>query len=106
MRLRRVIMPTSAKAGDVIEIRTVIAHPMITGHAAGAANVVARRIVNTFTAVYDGVEIFRADLGPGIAANPLLAFTALATRTGDIVFTWVEDTGETAVERRLLTVTE
>lgn len=106
MRLRSVIMPTSAKAGDVIEIRTVVAHPMITGHAAGAANVTPRRIVHTFTAAYDGSEIFRAEMGPGIAANPLLAFTALATRTGEVVFTWIEDTGETAIERRLLTVTE
>jgi sulfur-oxidizing protein SoxZ len=106
MRLRRIIMPTTAKAGDVVEIRAVIAHPMITGHTAGAANVVPRRIVHTFTAVYDGVEVFRAELGPGIAANPLLAFTTLAMRTGEIVFTWIEDTGETAVERRLLQVTE
>lgn len=106
MRLRRIIMPTSAKAGDIVEIRAVIAHPMITGHAAGAANVTPRRIVHTFTAAYDGMEVFRAELGPGIAANPLLAFTTLATRSGEIVFTWVEDTGETATERRLLTVTE
>ena len=104
MRLRRVIMPTNAKAGDIVEIRTVIAHPMITGHAAGAANVTPRRIVHTFTAVYDGIEVFRAELGPGLAANPLLGFTTLATRTGEIVFTWIEDTGETAIERRLLTV--
>jgi sulfur-oxidizing protein SoxZ len=104
MRLRRIVMPETAKAGEVIEIRTVVVHPMITGHSASAANVAPRRIVHTFHAVYDGEEVFRAELGPGIAANPLLVFTTVATRTGEITFTWVDDTGETAVERRLLTV--
>lgn len=105
MRLRRIVMPETAKAGDIIEIRAAIVHPMITGHTAEGSNSQPRKIVHTFHAYYDGAEIFRAALGPGIAANPLLVFTTLATRTGEIVFTWIEDTGETAVERRLLTVT-
>jgi sulfur-oxidizing protein SoxZ len=105
VRLRRIIMPSSAKAGEIVEIRTVIVHPMITGHSAGTANASPRRIIHTFHVHYDGEEIFRAELGPGIAANPVLAFTTVATGTGDMVFTWVDDTGEVAVERRLLTVT-
>jgi sulfur-oxidizing protein SoxZ len=99
-------MPASARAGDVIEIRAMIGHPMITGHATGSANTVPRRIVHTFFATYDGEEIFRADMGPGIAANPLLAFTTVATRSGEIIFTWIEDTGDTAIETRQLTVIE
>ncbi len=104
MRLRRIVMPEIARAGEVIEIRTVILHPMITGHTAAGAGVSGRRIVHTFHVHYDGAEVFRAELGPGIAANPLLTFTTVATRTGDVVFTWMDDTGETAVETRLLTV--
>ncbi len=104
MRLRRIIMPASAKAGEIIEIRAAVVHPMITGHSQGAANSSPRRIVHTFFATYDDAEIFRAELGPGIAANPLLVFTTRATRTGDIVFTWMADGNETAVETRLLTV--
>ena len=105
MRVRRIVMPDTAKAGDIIEIRTAVVHPMITGHTAQGANSQPRKIVHTFRAHYDGEEIFRAELGPGIAANPLIVFTTVATRTGDIIFTWIEDTGETAIERRLLTVT-
>lgn len=104
MRLRRIVMPETAKPGDIIEIRTAIVHPMITGHTAEGTNSQARKIVHTFHAHYDGAEIFRASLGPGISANPLLVFTTVATRTGEVVFTWIEDTGETAVEKRMLTV--
>lgn len=104
MRLRRIVMPETAKAGDVIEIRTIVVHPMITGHSGGVANASPRNIVHTFFAEYDGAEIFRAEMGPGIAANPLLVFTTVATRTGDVLFTWIEDSGERSVERRTLTV--
>ena len=37
-------------------------------------------------------------LSPGITANPYVAFTTIATETGDLVFEWVEDGG--AVYRR------
>lgn len=105
MRTRRVTLPATAKAGEIIEIRAVILHPMVTGHSAAGANTVARRIIHTFTASYDGEEVFRASLGTGVAANPLLVFTTVATKTGDLVFTWTDDSGETAVETRRLTVT-
>jgi sulfur-oxidizing protein SoxZ len=53
---------------------------------------------------YDGAEIFRGELFPGIAANPSITFTTRATKTGDVVFTWIEDSGERTIERRKLTV--
>lgn len=104
MRTRRISMPSSAKAGEVIEIRTVVMHPMVTGHTSDGANTVPRRIIHTFLAEYDGAEIFRAEMFPGIAANPFLAFTTVATRSGDVTFTWIDDTGERTTERRHLTV--
>lgn len=104
MRLRRIVMPASAKAGEIIEIRAAVVHPMITGHSDGVANSSPRRIVHTFFVTYDGEEIFRAELGPGVAANPLLVFTTRATRTGDVVFTWMADANEHAAETRVLTV--
>lgn len=104
MRIRRIIMPETAKRGEVITIRALIVHPMIPGHNAGGTSSVPRRIIQSFAVSYDGVEIFSATLGPGIAANPLVEFTTVATRSGELVFTWTETTGEKAVERRSLTV--
>ncbi|MBS0244095.1 MAG: thiosulfate oxidation carrier complex protein SoxZ, partial [Proteobacteria bacterium] len=75
------------------------------GHRGGVANSAPRKIVHTFTVTYDFAEIFRAEMGPGVAANPLWVFTTRATQTGEVVFTWLDDSGERDVEKRLLTVT-
>ena len=47
MRLRRVVMPETAKPGQIIEIKALIAHPMVPGHTASGTNQVARRIVKS-----------------------------------------------------------
>lgn len=105
MRTRRIVMPATAKAGEIIEIKALIQHPMLTGHTVAGANTQPRFIIHTLTVTYDGTEIFRADLFPGIAANPYVAFTTRAMATGDIVFTWTDDRGEVSTEKRTLRVT-
>jgi sulfur-oxidizing protein SoxZ len=104
VRTRRIVIPEAAKSGEVIEIKALIQHPMVTGHTTAGANTQPRFIIHTLTVTYDGVEIFRADLFPGIAANPYVAFTTRATTTGDIVFTWTDDKGEVSTETRTLRV--
>lgn len=105
MRTRRVVMPSSAKVGEIVTIRAIIQHPMITGHSAEGANTRPRDIIHTLTVAYGGSEVFRADLMPGIAANPLVVFKLRADRTGDVVLTWIDDKGERTTETRTLTVT-
>jgi len=41
----------------------------------------------------DGVEIFRADLFPAIAANPFITFFTVATESGKFDFEWIGDRG-------------
>lgn len=105
MRSRRIVMPGSARKGEIIEIKTLILHPMITGHTAAGANTAKRDIVHTFTAIYAGEEVFRADLHPGIAANPLIVFTTRAVVSGELTFTWATDAGELIAETRKIEVT-
>ena len=67
--------PPRAKRGEIIEIKTLIAHPMETGYRldnTGAA--IPRDIINRFVCTYNGEEVFRAELFPAIAANPFIAF--------------------------------
>lgn len=104
-RTRRIVIPPTARVGETIKVRSVIQHPMVTGHTDAGSNTAQRKIVHTFTVVYLGTEVLRVDLGPGIAANPYFALNLLAKSTGDVVFTWVDDTGEVIVETRTLTVT-
>lgn len=104
MRLRRIVMPATAKAGDEIEIKAIIAHPMVRGHSASATNQQPRRIIHTFEVHYRNQEIFRAELFPGIAANPIFVIRTIAMQSGDFRFIWTEDGGKTAVETRTLEV--
>lgn len=101
----RIVMPSSAKKGDIIEIKTLIQHVMETGFRRDdVGKPVPRDIIGTFTVTYSGAEIFKADLNPGIAANPYFAFSTIATESGELVFTWTDEKGETTIERRKISV--
>src|ERR1700752_4093793 len=92
-------LPARAKRGEVIEIKTLIAHPMETGYRVnptGAA--IPRDIINRFTCTYKGEGVFRANLYPAIAANPFIAFFTVATESGEFAFSWTDDHGETQTE--------
>lgn len=99
MPTARIVVPHEVKKGETFEIKTLIAHDMETGHRRdGAGNLIPRNIINRFVATYDGEEIFSADLFPGVAANPYLAFSTIATVSGDITFAWTDDPGNTHTE--------
>ena len=67
-----ITVPPVVRPGEVIEIRTLIAHPMETGHRADSnGQVVPRRIIRRFSCRLDGQVVFSAELHPAIAANPL-----------------------------------
>ena len=105
--MARVIVnvPATAKRGEVIEIRTLAGHDMETGfRRTQTGELVPRDIITRFSCSYNGVEVFRADLHPAIAANPLIAFTTIATESGTLEFRWSGDNGFTAVQNASITV--
>jgi sulfur-oxidizing protein SoxZ len=98
-------LPSRAKRGEVIEIKTLIAHPMETGYrldSTGAA--IPRDIINRFVCTYNGEEVFGAELFPAIAANPFIAFSTVATESGELTFSWTDDHGQSWTEVRQITV--
>jgi sulfur-oxidizing protein SoxZ len=98
-------LPARARRGEVIEIKTLIAHPMETGYRVGPTGAaIPRDIVNRFVCTYNGAEVFRAALFPAIAANPFIAFSTVAVESGELAFSWTDDHGETQTEVRQLTV--
>lgn len=87
-------VPKKAKRGEVIEIKTLMSHIMETGYRHTAeGKVVPRDIITSFACRYNGVDIFRADLFPAIAANPFITFFTVATESGKFDFEWIGDTG-------------
>lgn len=106
MSVARIAMPTTARKGEVILIRTIVQHPMETGYRRDhLGRPIKRNIINRVTVTYGGAEIFRMECFPGIAANPYIAFRTIATETGDIVFTWVDDEGKEIRQTMRLVVT-
>ena len=69
------VSPAQPGAGEVIEIKTLLSHPMETGHRRDVyGKLIPRQIIHTFTCTYNGAEVFRADWYPAVAANPYLTF--------------------------------
>jgi sulfur-oxidizing protein SoxZ len=92
-----VTLPSSAKRGEVIEIRTLAQHAMENGFRhTQTGELIARDIITQFSCSYNGVEIFRAELHPAIAANPLITFNTVATESGTLEFKWTGDNGYVA----------
>lgn len=98
-------VPAKAKRGEVIEIKTLISHPMESGYRVGTnGTMIPRDIIRRFVCTYDGEEVFRADLSPAIAANPFISFFTVATESGTISFEWRGDNGFAASEHAAITV--
>jgi sulfur-oxidizing protein SoxZ len=98
-------VPDSARAGEVVEIKTLISHPMETGYRVGPeGQLIPRDIIRRFTCAYHGEVVFSAELHPAIAANPFIVFTTVAVATGTLTFTWEGDHDFSQTETRTLTV--
>ena len=92
-------VPAKAKKGEIIEIKTLLSHPMETGYRpSDDGKLVPRNIIKRFVCTYDGEAVFSADLFPAISANPFLSFTLVATNSGVITFSWTDDNDQTQVQ--------
>ncbi len=102
----RVRLPQQARSGEVVEIRTLVSHPMETGFRVDSfGRRIPRRILTRFSCRYAERLIIDMELRPGISANPYLAFRFVADRSGEIELRWQGDQGEELVERGHLEVT-
>ena len=101
----RVQVPAEVKRGEAFEIKVAIQHPMETGFRFDLmGRAVPKNVINSFVARYNGAEIFRAELGSGVAANPFLQFYTIAEASGEMEFSWVDDAGVSGTERVAVTV--
>ena len=101
----RVSVPSSFSAGQPGEIRTLITHPMETGLREGDdGEPLPRHIIERFTVSVDGDTAFEAELHQSVSANPYLRFHLAPESSGEAVFEWHDDTGESARETSELNV--
>lgn len=107
MRTVRIAIPEQAARGEIIHIKTLISHPMHTGFRSDSRGErIPRDIIETFTCHYADRLVFRAELQPGIAANPFISFRARADISGEFRFRWTDQHDEVIEQTRLLNVHE
>ena len=101
----RIQIPPRAKRGEIVGIRVLIQHPMETGYRRDdVGHLIKRNVINALTCRYNGVEVFRADLSSGVAANPYLQFYTVAEASGELEFYWIDDEGQQGSERQSIEV--
>lgn len=101
----RVKVPKTAKAGEVITIKTLISHKMETGlRKDKQGKPIPRRIINKFSAAFNGTEVFSADIHPAISANPYFEFQAKLSESGIFKFSWTDDDGSVYESEAKITV--
>ncbi|OYU47819.1 MAG: thiosulfate oxidation carrier complex protein SoxZ [Rhizobiales bacterium PAR1] len=101
----RVRVPAQAKAGDIIEIKTLISHDMESGQRKAAdGKTIPRQIINKFSATFNGKTVFEADWYTSISANPYQSFFYKVKETGEFKFVWKDDNGSEYTAASKLTV--
>ena len=102
-RKPRIKVPETASAGELVEIKALISHPMHTGlNHDNDGNAIPRNIINTFRVTFEGEEVFSVDMETAVSANPFFSFKYKAVRSGSFDFVWVEDGGaEFTASRRM-----
>jgi sulfur-oxidizing protein SoxZ len=99
-------VPAEARRGEVVEVRTLVAHPMETGFRRDSlGQPIPRDILTRLVCTYNGEEVFRADLFPAVSANPYVSFFTVATESGELTFTWTDQDGRARSETARITVT-
>ena len=100
----RVRVPNKAKKSELVEVKTLITHPMESGQRKDAdGKLVSRLIVRAFDATYDGKPVMSMKLEPAISANPYMSFFVRVEESGTLKLTWTDDnkqswTAESKVE--------
>lgn len=90
----RIRVPATAKKGDVIEVKTLVTHPMETGQRKDSAgNTIPRKIIKAFAYKMNGKEVFAVTLEPAISANLYLSFFLRIDEPAALEFAWTDDDG-------------
>ena len=87
-----------------VEVRLLLGHSMETGFRHDSSGAPVAKDILQFVKVHVGEAlIFEAELGTGMAANPMFFFSyTLPSLPSDMVVSWADDQGRTGQMRRPL----
>lgn len=96
MNAPRIRAPRSARPGEVVEIRTLLEHPMETGLRQEGGRTVPRDMLSRLLVRVNGEVALQAEFRNGSAANPFHVFFLRVERTSELDFTWTDEAGRSA----------
>jgi len=100
MSTPRLRLPRSARPGEVIEVRTLLDHPMISG----VGGTAPRDMLARFEAKMNDEPVLEVDFDNGSAANPTFAFHVRVERTSLFRFVWTHEDGRQFAAEQTVTV--
>ncbi len=87
-------VPRNAVKGEVVRLMTKLNHPMESGWRTTLdGQEVPKALAGRFVCLFNGHEVFRADLESGTASDPYLSFHARVTESGVFRFVWTGEDG-------------
>ncbi|UPY37372.1 thiosulfate oxidation carrier complex protein SoxZ [Sediminicoccus sp. KRV36] len=100
----RIRAPRTARLGEVVEIRTLMEHPMETGLRQEGGRSIPRDMLSRMTIRMNGEPLLEADLRNGTATNPFHVFFLRVERHAELEFIWTDEAGRTARAAHRITV--
>ena len=87
-------------AGDIADVRVLMAHEMETGTRKGSdGKVIPAWFISEVTAQHNGKTVMTAQWGPAVSKNPYMQFKVKGAKAGDkVAVTWKDNKGETRTD--------
>ena len=87
-------------AGDIADVRVLMAHEMETGTRKGSdGKVIPAWFINEVTAQHNGKTVMTAQWGPAVSKNPYMQFKVKGAKAGDkVAVIWKDNKGETRTD--------
>ena len=92
----RIRAPRTAKLGEIVEIRTLMEHPMETGLRMEAGRTVGRDMLTRMIVHANGEILLQAEFRNGTSANPYHVFFLKIAGTTDLDIIWLDEGGRSA----------
>ncbi len=101
----RIKVPSSAKAGEIVSIRTRLTHKMESGfrHREDGTPI-PRAIINRFVVQFNGETVLDLAVEPTVSADPYFKFETQVHESGEFRFLWYDDDGSIYEGLKFLTV--
>jgi sulfur-oxidizing protein SoxZ len=90
----RILVPTTIRRGDVIDVRALIEHPMATGlFRDSEGHPIPAHFINDVSVTYGDREVAHFVWTSGLSRDPFVEFSLVADREAPLKFVWKDNRG-------------